>query len=227
MEPFFEVSTIVSVEVRSFSQKFGFSPRERQVFALLVNNVVTFKDVALRLKVSPNTVHNHFRSIFSKAKVTSKVELLGMFLRYVVLADRVRLPLLRQPRVILVDDEPEFCSVLEERLTKRGVKVHSFCDPQLVASRVDDIRPDAIVTDLRMPHMDGFQLIDQIRQKTTEVPSILVLSGFCNETSAKRFKDFGASAILEKPVDMDQLYSLIMSAYDVAGQSSQTVHSAI
>jgi CheY-like chemotaxis protein len=58
---------------------------------------------------------------------------------------------------------------------------------------------DAIVTDLRMPLMDGFQLLQSARAHGWHIP-VIVISGFADDDTRARAKDLGVTAFLEKPL---------------------------
>ncbi len=66
----------LSEELRRFGQRWNLTPRERDVLNLIALGTTRIKDVAARLRLSPNTVNNHVNSIFAKTKTRSKSELL-------------------------------------------------------------------------------------------------------------------------------------------------------
>jgi len=66
--------------IHTFAANYKFSSRELDVFRCLVQSVTSSEDIAKALGVSRNTVRNHFQSIFHKAKVSSKTELLARFI---------------------------------------------------------------------------------------------------------------------------------------------------
>lgn len=70
----------LQTEVSKFSQKFSLSEREREVFGLLVSRITHSEEIANKLKVSRNTIRNHFQNIFHKTQTGSKTELLAGFI---------------------------------------------------------------------------------------------------------------------------------------------------
>ena len=75
--------------LREFCLKYQLSKREAEVLKLLVTKTVTAKEVASSLSISVNTARIHFQNIFLKLRVTSKTEVLGSFVDF-MLEDRVR-----------------------------------------------------------------------------------------------------------------------------------------
>jgi len=72
----------LSNHVRVFAAKHSLSGREREVFNLLVGEITASEDIAVQLKVSRNTVRNHFQNIFQKTKTNSKTQLLACFINH-------------------------------------------------------------------------------------------------------------------------------------------------
>lgn len=200
-------------ELNEFASSFGLSPREKEVLTLLANKVVHFKDIAAHLKLSPSTVNNHFKSIFEKTRTNSKSELLGAFLKHVVTKLNHCQHFVRKPNVLVVDDEPDICEFVSEELTQRGMKVYSFSDPALALKSVASMKLDVVVSDIRMPGLDGIELLREIRKTHHYFPSILFVSGFSKNESLDQIMDLGAVALVEKPIDMNRLFSLIMEQF--------------
>lgn len=200
-------------ELEEFAASFGLSPREKEVFALLAHKIVHFKDIAAHLKLSPSTVNNHFKSIFEKTRTNSKSELLAAFLRHVVVKLNHCKHLVRKPHVLIVDDEPDICEFVSEELTQRGMKVYSFSDPSEALRSVAAMKLDVVISDIRMPGMDGIELLREIRKTHHYFPSILFVSGYSKHEALDQIMDMGAVALLEKPIDMNRLFGLIMEQF--------------
>jgi two-component system NtrC family sensor kinase len=99
--------------------------------------------------------------------------------------------------VLLVDDDPLGLKLAALRLRGAGYTVDTAntAEAALVAARAEP--PDAIVSDIRMPLMDGFQLCEAIRSEVrlARIP-VLLLSGLVNEYEQQRAKGLGARCIL-------------------------------
>lgn len=197
-------------EIDEFASSHGLSPREKEVMGLLAHKVVHFKDIAERLGLSPSTVNNHFKSIFGKTSTKSKSELLGMFLRHIMTKFNEVRPLARKPNVLVIDDEPGIRDFLVEELSLRGMKVYGFTDPAEAISSLASIKLDVIVSDLRMPEIGGIDLLREVRKNRHYFPSIIFVSGYANQEPLDRVMHLGAVDILEKPIDINKLVSIIM-----------------
>jgi DNA-binding CsgD family transcriptional regulator len=77
------VNELLQIEIKSFCRQAMLTPRETEIVALLAEGVVRIKDIAERLKLSPNTVNNHVNNVFAKTGTRSKSELLSRILNSV------------------------------------------------------------------------------------------------------------------------------------------------
>lgn len=115
-----------------------------------------------------------------------------------------------QPTILCIDDDPEVHAGLAARMAECDVLLeHAYYGEQGLASALDS-RPDLILTDVRMPHGDGEDLIQEIRthSSTITVP-IIVLTGVRDPKARSRMRAAGADAFLQKPVPVGQLLQLI------------------
>jgi putative two-component system response regulator len=110
---------------------------------------------------------------------------------------------LAQSRVLVVDDEVATVRFLTRLLNNSGAEVVSATDARLVSEIVASLNPDLIILDLHMPHMDGFEVMEQlgpVRQTARYLP-ILVLTGDTASTVKQRALRVGARDFLSKPFD--------------------------
>jgi DNA-binding NarL/FixJ family response regulator len=203
----------MQAEVQEFAREYGLSPREMQILELLAQKVVHFKDIAARLEVSPSTINNHLKSIFAKTQSQSKSQLLATFLHFVLHKYQSCKSLHRKPEVLVIDDEPEICELIAEELTSRGMKVHTSSDPTSVIDFLKNSRIDVVISDIRMPGMDGIQLLKDIRKIFRYFPLVLFVSGYSKNQELDTLLSIGACALLDKPIDMDRLFRVIMDHY--------------
>ena len=101
-------------------------------------------------------------------------------------------------KVLLVDDEPDLLSLLRDWLEEDGYEVFSTTDGGEALRLFFQHRPALSITDLRMPGMDGFQLITRIRELSDG--HVLVLTALGGEEHVVRGLDLGADEYLVKPV---------------------------
>ncbi|MBI5017503.1 MAG: response regulator [Deltaproteobacteria bacterium] len=114
----------------------------------------------------------------------------------------------RTGRILVVDDDVGNCRALERILRRNGYRECSFAtDPRHVLSLVASFRPDLLVTDLHMPHLDGFQVMEQVRSRLEpqEYFPILVLSGDLSREARQRALRSGGRDFLAKPFDDDEV----------------------
>ena len=116
-----------------------------------------------------------------------------------------------QAKVLLVDDEEEFCKMLSERLENRGMKVSAVLSGEDAVARVEDQNFDAIIVDLAMPGIDGLETLRRIKEKRPDL-EILMLTGHGTVKSGIEAMKLGAEDFLEKPVDMKVLMEKISDA---------------
>jgi DNA-binding NtrC family response regulator len=116
-----------------------------------------------------------------------------------------------QAKVLLVDDEEEFCNMLSERLENRGLKVNAVLSGEDAVARVEDQNFDAIIVDLAMPGIDGLETLRRIKEKRPDL-EILMLTGHGTIKSGIEAMKLGAEDFLEKPVDMKVLLEKISAA---------------
>ena len=80
-------------------------------------------------------------------------------------------------RILVVDDEPGARSALTELLREEGYDVHSAADGYKALGRLDGWEPDLVITDLKMPGMDGVELMKKIRERVIDV-GVVVMTAF-------------------------------------------------
>ena|SRR5690242_1108625 len=84
----------------------------------------------------------------------------------------------RSPRILLVDDEPGIRLTLGAVLSLKGYEVETAVDGMDAIERFTARRPDLVISDLRMPRMDGFELLRKIRELSTKIGLIAITGEF-------------------------------------------------
>ena len=115
-------------------------------------------------------------------------------------------------KVLLVDDEKEFAQTLSERLISRDVGSHAVYDGQQALDLINDDRPDVMVLDLKMPGIDGIEVLRQTRKSHPNI-EVIILTGHGTEEDRKACMELGAFAYLQKPTDIEKLSATIYQAY--------------
>ncbi|MFH7327093.1 response regulator [Desulfurivibrio sp. C05AmB] len=116
-------------------------------------------------------------------------------------------------KVLLVDDEREFVQTLSERLIFREVGTAVAYDGQSALEMVVDEDPDVLVLDLKMPGLDGIEVLRRVKKIRPEV-EVIILTGHGSEEDRKTCMELGAFAYLHKPVDIDLLSGKLKEAHD-------------
>src|SRR5581483_4017173 len=113
-------------------------------------------------------------------------------------------------RVLVVDDEPQITRVLRTVLTSQGYQVRTAAEGESALANFTEFRPELVITDLFMPHMDGLELCKRIRA-LSNVP-IIVLSVKGEERTKVEALDVGADDYVTKPFGMDELLARVRAA---------------
>ena len=118
-------------------------------------------------------------------------------------------------RILVVDDEASARSGLEKLLRQEGYTVDAAADGPSALEIAADRPPDLVVTDLKMPGMDGVELLQRLRVQDPDLP-VLVVTAFGDVGSAVNAMRAGAEDYLTKPVDFDALVLSIERALERA-----------
>jgi DNA-binding NtrC family response regulator len=115
-------------------------------------------------------------------------------------------------KVLLVDDEVEFVKTLAQRLKMRDLKADTVYDGEHAVSFVEKEEPDVMVLDLRMPGMDGMDVLRQIK-KAYPSTQVIILTAHGTDKDQEEAEKLGVSAFLKKPVEIETLVDHIKEAY--------------
>ncbi|MGQ7816783.1 sigma-54-dependent transcriptional regulator [Metapseudomonas furukawaii] len=117
-------------------------------------------------------------------------------------------------QVLLIDDDPHLRQALSQTLDLAGLKVQVLGDAQGVAERIDRDWAGVVVTDIRMPGIDGLELLRQLRERDPDLP-VLLITGHGDVPLAVQAMRAGAYDFLEKPFPSDQLLDSVHRALDL------------
>jgi len=115
-------------------------------------------------------------------------------------------------KVLLVDDEQAFVDTLSQRLQMRDLKVHKVYDGEQALSFVKGEEPDVMVLDLKMPGMQGMEVLKEIRKKYPKM-QVIILTGHGTDKDEQEARRLGGFDFLKKPADIDTLVGRIKEAY--------------
>lgn len=111
-------------------------------------------------------------------------------------------------KVLVVDDEVEITDFLCKFLSRFKI-ISSKANNGMEALRVfDQVRPDWLLLDIKMPDMDGFKLLEQLKEKDNP-PRVMMITGRDDKESQDKAKKLGALDYIVKPLDLEELHKKI------------------
>ena len=114
-------------------------------------------------------------------------------------------------KVWIVDDDSSIRWVLERTLGSEGFECESFADGEALLSSLEMRSPDVILSDIRMPGIDGLSLLEQIHRRQADLP-IIIMTAHSDLDSAVNAYQRGAFEYLPKPFDIDEAVTLVRRA---------------
>lgn len=124
----------------------------------------------------------------------------------------------RQTTVWIVDDDQSLRWVLEKTLRQAGMQTESFERAELLLDALATAAPDVLVTDVRMPGMDGLTLLDRVTERHPTLP-VIVMTAHSDLDNAVAAYRGGAFEYLPKPFDLDEAVELVQKAARKNGAS--------
>ena len=116
------------------------------------------------------------------------------------------------PKVLLVDDEADYLETLTKRMKKRDLDIHGVNCGEEALKWLEGNLTDVVVMDVRMPGMDGIQVLREIKTRHPLV-EVIMLTGHANTEVAIEGMELGAFDYLMKPMELDALLYKIQDAY--------------
>jgi two-component system response regulator HydG len=113
--------------------------------------------------------------------------------------------------ILVIDDNAALAENIAEILEELGAEVHLMCmagNVEAVLRRFDEQQWSLVVTDIRMPGIDGIDLLALIKDRSPSTP-VLVMTGYSDLQTIARAHDSGALAVVHKPLDLDALLELV------------------
>lgn len=114
---------------------------------------------------------------------------------------------LAKPSVYVVDDDDAVRDSLDLYLTLKGMNVTAFGSAQELLSQ-DNVSPNIWILDVNMPSIDGFTLLEMLRERGHDEPAVLI-TGLGDPDTRARAERAGVAAFFDKPIDPPVLYSAL------------------
>ncbi|MBT6669231.1 MAG: nitrogen regulation protein NR(I) [Gammaproteobacteria bacterium] len=119
----------------------------------------------------------------------------------------------REGNVWVIDDDRSIRWVLEKALQKAEMAVTCFSDGQSILNKLETEQPDVIISDIRMPGLDGLALLKEIGERSPELP-VIIMTAHSDMDSAVSAYEGGAFEYLPKPFDIEEAISLTQRAVE-------------
>ena len=116
-------------------------------------------------------------------------------------------------KIFILDDEKDICESIKMILDYEGYNVEFSTDPQNIIEFLSDNNFDVLLLDIQMPKMNGFEILNKIKENNITV-STIIISAFGNVENAIKATKLGAFDFIEKPIDRDKLLITIRNAVD-------------
>ena len=124
-----------------------------------------------------------------------------------------------EKKILVVDDEKTTRVLLKKTISELGYRVELACSAKDALDKIKNQEFQLIITDLKMPEIDGAELCRQIRSENLEAV-IYALSGYLSEFGPEQLQDIGFDGHLTKPVDGSVLKRAIEGAFATTYQRS-------
>ena len=118
--------------------------------------------------------------------------------------------------VLLVDDDPDLLKLISLRLTSAGFRVRTADSGETALASIAVARPSAVVSDLRMPGIDGLQLFEAIHRQHPAMP-VIILTAHGTIPDAVAATQRGIFGFLTKPFDSQELLQKVGAAVSLSG----------
>ena len=113
------------------------------------------------------------------------------------------------PRMVIVDDEPEVLEELAEVFGEYGYEIETAREGEEALRKVKEKRPHVMLLDIRMPGMDGIEVLRRVREMDPSL-GIIMVTAVMEEGLAKEAMKLGAFDYITKPIDLDYLRTSVV-----------------
>jgi two-component system response regulator AtoC len=115
-------------------------------------------------------------------------------------------------RVLVADDEKNLRELLVRELSRKGHAVEGVGDGEAALERLRDDPPDVLILDMKMPRLEGIEVLRRLAEQGGEAPQVIVTTGFQEVSSAVEAMKLGAYDYLTKPARIEELDILVRKA---------------
>jgi CheY-like chemotaxis protein len=121
------------------------------------------------------------------------------------------------PTILVCDDEPELIEILTSLLKQHypSLNVVSAADGVEALHKVGEYLPHVILTDFKMPNLNGIEFVRELRKKRMDIP-VIFISSFADREHMKEFNKLGVVDFQDKPIDPEKLGYSVANALKIA-----------
>ena len=198
-------------ETTIFAQGFRLTPRETEIVVVLAEGITRIKDIADRLKLSPNTVNNHVNSIFMKTKARSKSQLLAMLLGRISLELQSARIFRQRPRVAILTTSDRLRIPLTAAFDESNFTVEIFGSQSAFLSALSGLQPHFVVADLSVAELDPEILLNAICKEGT-VTAVFVGASKMISTRCQAM-EAGAMDLFDVATEPQRVVNMLLAHY--------------
>ncbi|MEK7690113.1 MAG: response regulator, partial [Bdellovibrionota bacterium] len=114
-------------------------------------------------------------------------------------------------RAFVIDDEPDVVELISDILKSSGFEIEGFSDPRVAQARIKKMKPDVVISDMKMPGLTGMDILKLVNAEDPDLPVVFV-SGYLSKELIIESISFGVYAVIEKPFSEAQVVSVCVSA---------------
>lgn len=114
-------------------------------------------------------------------------------------------------KILIADDEVEFASTLVTRLELRNFRTSMVSSGEEALAAVEKELPDVLLLDLKMPDLDGLEVLARLREKYPLL-KVIILTGHGSFEAGREGMELGAYDYIMKPVDLNRLIEIVREA---------------
>jgi len=114
-------------------------------------------------------------------------------------------------KILIIDDERAIRETLEMFLREKGYEVATSEDGEEGLTSVDRERPDIVILDIRLPGMDGLEVLRRIKERGEDI-HVIMITAYPDAETARQAKKSGAYECIHKPLDADEFETAIEKA---------------
>ena len=121
-------------------------------------------------------------------------------------------------KILLIDDEDLIILSFHKLLTKSGYEVSVANTGMVALEIIDDEEFNLIISDIRMPWVNGIETIREIKQtlqsKQKKIPAIIFITGYADKDLEEAAKEFFPAAYMHKPIDISELLTTVQKVLE-------------